>query len=418
MENLTSVMHPHDPSYQARRKQIVKDLSRMDAKELKQAIRTQADFGAIRDDQNLSGQIMQESLAASQGVQGSFITKNPGNFLDTGGNAFTGTGTTTQGGVLVRQDLEAPAYALFLKQFPLFDALTHGPANGLVHTAMQITAAEHAYTQGSYPTSLITEVGTVGYVNGDYARATFPIAIFAQGRGVGLKELAAVQAGGVNYDPMGMEMSNAMIRLAQDVQTIMFQGNATNAAGTAAQEAGFYDTKAFDGLRGVLGSQGSFSTNGAVQIDQGALNISEAMQTGAAKIANVGGNPTLGVMSMNSKQALDIEQQGANRYSSPSVVAGVTVSSVPWANGNLSILPVPGSTMGTYNRVSDNALVEDIYLLDDTGMMVRYLYSDGFTVLQIPTGVDGYLSMRYLIFGMFGLEIAAPLYNGKVRRLV
>lgn len=416
METFTSVMHPHDPQYQLRRKMLVKELSRMSQKDLTQMLRTQADYGEFRDDQQLSSTIFREVSAVRTGgpYQPEF-QRNSGGFLDTGGNSFTGTQTNTTGGVLIRQDLEAPAYALFLKVFPFFDHLPHEQANGLVHTAMQITSPEQGYS--GTPTSLMDEVSQVAYKNGVYQRATYPIAVFAQGRGVGLKEIAAVTAGGVNYDPMGMEMSHAMVRLAQDVQTIMFQGNASNSSGTSAQEAGNYVSYGFDGLRGVLGSVGSFSGNNALQLDMGALNLTESLQVAAAKLANVGGRPNAVIMSLNSKQALDIEQQANIRWGSGGVQPGNVVSTVQWADGTLSIVPIPGSTMGTYNRTSDGALVEDVYLLDEATLRVRYLYSDGFTVLQIPTGVDGYLSMRYLVFGMFGLEIAAPIFCGKVRRL-
>lgn len=429
MDTFTNVMHPHDPSYQVRRRELIKELVRMEEKDLKQLLKTQADYGTFRDDHGLSArigaEILRDPMVPTEVKNGlgvatdGLITKNAGGFLDTGAaspGGFSGSGPTT-GGYLIRQDLEAPAYALFLKKFPFFDYIPHAQANGIVHTAVQITAAESGYTPGSQPTSLISEVGTVGYVNGAYARATFPIAVFAQGRGVGLKEIAAVSAGGVNYDPMGLEMANAMIRLAQDVQTVMFQGNYSNAGGTAAQEVGFFNNLGFDGLRAQLGNAGSFSGNGAVVLDQGGLNVTESLMTAAAKIANNGGSPSVIVMSMNSKQALDIEIMGAYRQNGLSSPIGTVAGTVNWANGSLNVLAVPGQTMGTYNRSTDNATVEDIYLLDESTLQVRYLYNDGFNVLQIPTGVDGYLSMRYIVFGMFGLEIAAPLFNGKVRRL-
>lgn len=429
MDTFTSVMHPHDPSYQVRRRELIKELTRMEEKDLKQLLKTQADFGTFRDDHGLSARIGSEiihdpmvpaEVKSGLGVAtDGLITKNAGNFLDTGAaspGGFSGANPTT-GGYMIRQDLEAPAYALFLKKFPFFDYIPHAQANGLVHTAVQITTPESGYTPGAQPTSLISEVGTVGYVNGTYQRATFPIAVFAQGRGVGLKEIAAVSAGGVNYDPMGLEMANAMVRLAQDVQTVMFQGNASNAAGTAAQEVGFYNQLGFDGLRAQLGNAGSFSANGAVVVDQGGLNVTESLMTTAAKIANNGGSPSVIIMSMNAKQALDIETMGAYRTGQLTAPIGSVAGAVNWAQGSLNVLPVPGFTLGTYNRSSDGAAVEDIYMLDETTVQVRYLYNDGFNVLQIPTGVDGYLSMRYIVFGMFGLEIAAPLFCGKLRRL-
>ena len=88
-----------------------------------------------------------------------------------------------------------------------------------------------------------------------------------------------------------------------------------------------------------------------------------------------------------------------------------------YADGELLIVPVPGSTFGTYNRTSDNALVEDIYVLDESAVTIRWLYSESFTVLQIPSGVDSVLSERWIIFMMAGLEIVAPPFMGKIRRL-
>lgn len=307
-------------------------------------------------------------------------------------------------------------YSLFVKVFPAWERLRKAPSNGLVHAANQITSPDGTNALGA---TVITELGAVNYVASTFARATYPIAVFATGRGVSLKELAAVSAGGAPYDPMKTEMANGMIKLATDVQYYLMQGNATNASGTATQEAGLYNANGFDGFRGVTGSQGSFSANNAVQVDIGSLNILESIQTVGAKIANNGGNPSCVFLSMPGKQALDIEQQTNRRYNDDMVeiTPGVRVQKVAWANGELDIIPVPGQSIGTYTRTSDNALVEDLYVIDESTVTVRWLYSEGFTVLEIPSGVDSVLSQRYIVFGMFGLEIAAPLFNGKARRL-
>lgn len=223
---------------------------------------------------------------------------------------------------------------------------------------------------------------------------------------------------------MRSEMANGMVRLAQDAQYVLLQGNATNAAGTAAQEAGLYNANAFDGLRGVVGSAGSFSGNNAIQVDIANMSITESIQTAAAKVANNGGNPSLVFMSIQAKQALDIEQQANRRYNDDlvEIIPGVRANKLAWANGELVIVAIPGNTLGTYNRTSDSALVEDIYILDEATLTVRWLYSEGFTVLQIPTGIpdasgNAPLSERYIIFGMYGLEIAAPVFSAKARRL-
>ena len=129
-------------------------------------------------------------------------------------------------------------------------------------------------------------------------------------------------------------------------------------------------------------------------------------------------------MSIQAKQRLDQEQQANRRYNDDQieVVPGVRASRLAWANGDLAIVPIPGNTLGSYTRASDNALVEDIYILDESTLTIRWLYSESFTVLQIPTGIpltDGTaaLSERFVVFGMFGLEQAAPIFNAKARLL-
>ena len=98
---------------------------------------------------------------------------------------------------------------VFVKTFPFWERIRKGPANGLVHSATQITSPDTGATGSGYSLggTVINELGSVTYVSSAYNRVTFPIAVFATGRGVGLKELAAVRAGGAAYDPMRTEMS-------------------------------------------------------------------------------------------------------------------------------------------------------------------------------------------------------------------
>jgi hypothetical protein len=268
--------------------------------------------------------------------------------------------------------------------------------------------------------SVISELGSVTYDHSVLARQTTPISVFAQGRGVSFKETAAVEAGGMDFKPLSIEMDAATTRLAKDIQGMMFQGNFGNSSGqTASTEGGAYNALYFDGFRGVIGSVGTFSGNNAVQVDIGSLNITESTKLTAAKIANNGGNPDLVVMGMLAKDALDTENMVNQRWNDnmTEVAPGVNVNTINWANGKVKILPVPGDTLGTYNRTSDNALVEDIYVLDSSKIVLRWLYSETMTVLEIPSGVDGQLSSRIIAFYMYGLEQAAPVFSGKARRL-
>lgn len=403
METFVNVANPQDLTYQVQRQEQLDELLKMNPTQLERRLNWQLNSTPLRDEQGVSKHVLQDIVNAPYTPVG--LKKS---ILDS-------TGTTT-GNVLIRQDLEPTLYSLFVKTFPVFERMRKAQANGLVHAFNQISTPD----SGGLGSTVIQELGSVSYTTGTYVRQTAPIAVFATGRGVSLKEIAAVQAGGVNYDPQRQEMSNGMIKLALDVQGTILQGNASTSGGAGAStELGAYNANAFDGLRSILGSQGTYSGNNAIQVDIGSFNILESLQIGAAKMANNGGMPSLVFMSMNAKQALDAEQQGNQRYINDQIeiIPGVRVSQVAWANGNLAIIPVPGTTMGSYTRASDGATVEDMYIVDESVLALRWLYSESFTVLQIPSGVDGQLSNRFLIFGMYGLEVAAPLFCGKVRRI-
>jgi hypothetical protein len=401
VNTLTKTFSPQDPQYKSHRRQLLRELStQSDA-----ALKEQLDFLASQPPPIDESGVAQEMY---HNIRTLDVPTRVKGILD------STSGTT--GSVLIRQDLEPVLHALFVRTFPLWEAISKGPSNGLVHAYNQISAPD----TGGQGSSLISELGGVTYDHSTFVRTTTPISVFAQGRGVGIKEEAAVRQGGVDYKPLSVEMSSAMTRLASDIQWQMFQGNFTNSSGqTASTEGGAYNNLGFDGLRGVTGSVGSFSSNSAVQVDVGSLNITESLKLVAAKEANNGGFPDLAVLGMLAKDALDTEQMPNQRWNDnvTEIVPGVSVTSVNWANGKLKILPVPGSTLGTYNRTSDSALVEDMYVFDSSKIMLRWLYSETMTVLEIPSGVDGQLSNRVICFFMYGLEQAAPPFSGKARRL-
>lgn len=391
-------------TYQIDRQNQIDELLKLTPQQLDRRLNWQINSpNKIRDDHNVSQKSINDMVSSPMvpaGVRKSILDSTSG----------------TTGNTLIRQDLEPTLYALFVKTFPYFERIAKGPANGLVHAFNQITSPDPS----SFQSTVMAELGTVNYTSSSYLRQTAPIAVFATGRGVSIKEMAAVNAGGAPYDPQKTEMANGMIKLAMDVQGTIFQGNASTSSGAgAATELGIYNANGFDGLRSIIGSQGTYSGNNAIQLDMGSTNMLESLQSVSSKQANNGGMPSVAVMSMAAKQALDSEQQNNQRYNNDMVdiIPGVRASKVAWANGELTILPVPGTSIGTYTRASDGATVEDIYVLDEQMLTLRWLYSESFTVLQIPSGVDGQLSQRFIIFGMFGLELAAPLFCGKIRRI-
>jgi hypothetical protein len=408
---ITDTLHPRDPQYQLKRSSLVNEYLRtMTPLEIEQNLIHMASQPVTREkrteQQELTKNVLGDIL--STGIGGELVRKS---ILDSTG------GGTSGGSVLVRQDLEAPLYALYVQNFPAWQRIRHAQSNGLVHAYNQMTAPDGQ----SLGSSIITELGGVSYQQTTFARQTSNIAVFATGRGVSFKEQAAVSAGGANYNPLATELANGMTVLARDVQYTMFAQSSSYASGLTTNEGGNYNTNAFDGLRVILGSvSGSnYSGNSALQVDVGTMTITEGLQFGASKAANNGGHPDLVLLSMNAKQALDTENQQNRRYNDEKreIIPGVRTNALTAADGDLDILPVPGTTIGTYTRSSDSATVEDIYFLDSRTVTLRWLYADNFTVLEIPSGVDSQLSSRYIVFIMMGLEVAAPLFNGKVRRV-
>lgn len=397
--------HPSDEAYRQYRDGMQKQLRSLTSQEAQQKLDYELRSAApeVTDTQrDLSRKILGE-------LRGSpYIPDEAKAILDS-------TGGTT-GSVLIRQDLEPVLYQLFVTRFPAWERMKKKPANGLVHAFNQITSP--ASGASLFATVLTSELANVSFQRSNFVRQTAPVAVMATGRGSSFKELAAVRQGGVQYDVLGTELADGMINLATDAQALLFQGNATNAAGTSTNEAGPFNSAYVDGWRGVLGSQGSFSTNNAIQLDWGSQTLVESLQNVAAQAASNGGRPSAIFMSMNAKQGLDIELQTNKRYNDNTVeiVAGVRANQISFADGDLTIIPVPGTTIGSYNRTSDSVLVEDAYVVDESKNQIVWLYSEGWTVLEIPAGVDTQLSNRYIVFGMYGIEQAAPLFNGKVRR--
>ena len=121
-------------------------------------------------------------------------------------------------------------------------------------------------------------------------------------------------------------------------------------------------------------------------------------------------------MSMIAKQKLDIENQNNKRYNDvEDVIPGLRANKIAWANGDITILAVPGFSFGSYNRSSDNVLVEDIYFFDPDQAVIPWLFSENLTTIELPDAVDFTLSSRYILMQMSGFALREPLFSGKVR---
>ena len=266
---------------------------------------------------------------------------------------------------------------------------------------------------------MTTDLGTVGYAAAKRTRGTAPIGIFAVGRGVSIREIGAVRGGGVKYDVEGLELAAGMVQLARDAQYFLLQGNATNSGGLSTNEGGPYNSAGIDGWRGVTGGYGSWAGNGAIQIDMGSMNLFQSIKSCGGQIANLGGHPTAAYMGFNAKEALDIEMGTLQTLDSNKVdvVPGIRTAGIPFVNGMLTPVPMPGTTLGTYLRSSDNNIVEDIYVIDESRVTIPWLFAEGWTVLEIPTAVDSQLSHRWIVFGLYGIAQKVQTWEGKVRRI-
>lgn len=188
----TELQHPNTPKYAQDRQRQINECLRMTEPELKQLLKNTINNSTpLRDEGNMTSKIlgeMQTSPMVPASVKG---------ILDT-------TGSTT-GNALLRQDLEPILHAIFVKRFPVWERLTKKQSNGLLHQATRVTSPD----SGSAGSTLISETGTVSYTTGAYDKLTFPIGVFATGRGVTFKEIAAVSAGGSPpaYSPELTEMA-------------------------------------------------------------------------------------------------------------------------------------------------------------------------------------------------------------------
>lgn len=409
----TSLAHPGDVTYQLYRQKKVRELLKFTEIELRSMLRLQQQQPAPRDDSD--GAITRE-------IMGTMLTSEQTpmaikNILGAG----SGSGLN-DGSPLIRQDLDPLVTALFIKTFLLYEQLSKVPSNGLVYAFNQMTTPDpNMSTTSNTISTVVTELGTVGFTASTYVRQTSPIAVFGIGRGVDFKELAAVRAGGMAWDPSKMELAGGMTKLAYDVQTMLFQGNGTYASGTAANEGGAYNTAYFDGLRLVLGSVAgsNYASNNAVQGEQGTLNLTQQIKSSVAKAAQAGGIPDIVIMSINAKEQLDQENEGNRRYNDNMVeiIPGVQVNQIPWANGILKVLPVPGFSQGAYVSPLSGQLVEDVLFIQTDEVEMPWLWNEGITVIELPAALDYTLSQRYIAFCMYGLAVKAPPFMGKVRRL-
>lgn len=320
---------------------------------------------------------------------------------------------TTGGAALQRQDLEPILQTMFVKTFPAFERMTKVPANGLVHAWNQITDYGDA--------EFMTELGTVTDDNATYVRQTTNIAQLATRRGVTFREQLAVPAGGMNWNPQQIEIQQGLTAMAHKMQKTIFQGQASNSGGTANNELGLYDPNGFTGLRSILNT--ADAVNFEPYLTSNPDSFSAAMGAGILPITNAGGGvPNVAYMRAAEQQVLtDSLTQFQRSVDRTEFIPGLTVPAIATAVGLLPVFGVPGDSIGTYVTTSTDGpfsggeTVADIYLLDDSSVVIPYLGSPGPSVLEIPPGVSGQLTRLFIIYFFGGLAVLNLTHVNKLR---
>jgi hypothetical protein len=328
--------------------------------------------------------------------------------LDTGGG-------TTSGGPLIRVDVDPLLREVYLRKFPLFDMIRKFPANGLVHTFVQRTAAGTA--------ALVDELGSLSATESasTYTRqATSHIAVLAAQRQISLKLQYAVAQSGMSFDLSGggnLEITGALGEIARLDQSLICQGNYSSSGKTASDEEGAYNALGFDGLRIVLKESGT-SINKATS-DTYARVINRA----TADIINSGGDVDNLVILCSLYAKMDIEEELVNFLRLPGVPAGgfpsnmATNGLVTVADTLTRLMPIPAAaqTEGlgyyTYNAAS----TEDLIVTDPSGIGLAFLGSPTPQVLELPVGFNNALSNVYIPFVMHGLTVFVIPFNRKIR---
>jgi len=315
---------------------------------------------------------------------------------------------TTGGAALQRTDLDPILYTLFVKMFPAYERFRKVPANGLIHSWRQITAYGDA--------EFMTELGAVTDDNATYAPQNTNIAQLATRRGVTFKEQLAVPAGGMPWNPQQIEIQQGLTAMAHKMQKTIFQGQAANSGGTASNELGLYDANGFTGLRSTLntGSAVNFSPYLTTSPD----SFAEAVGATIVPMTDSGGAvPNVIYMRATEQQELSNQQLALQRsVDRTEFIPGMTVPAIATGVGLVPVMGVPGDSIGTYTAATYSGnTVADVYVLDDSTIVLPYLGSPGPSVLEIPPGVSGQLTRLFIIYLFNGLAVLTLPYNNKAR---
>ena len=328
-----------------------------------------------------------------------------------GNDTLTKALDSGSGSALIRQDLEPVLAELYVRRFPLWERIRRVRANGLVHAYNQLTSFGDA--------QFMAELGTVTDDRSTYVRKTTNVSVLATRRGVSLKGQFAALQGGAGFNPEQLELAGGLKAIAHKMQKTIFQGNASEPTGTASSEDGAYDPNAFDGLRMLLDTARAVNVDPATNPETTG-NMRQAIDSALMEAMNSGGVITDIWARPQELQVFNHQQDPNVRYMADIARAsvGVNVQQVNTIFGSLGLNSVPGDSIGEYTDAEftgGSATVADIYTFDADTVFVPYLGSEGPTVLDIPIGVSGQLVHLFIIFGMWGFGVQAPIFANKIR---
>lgn len=123
METFTQAYHPSDPQYAIKRQRQLKELSSLSTPQLKRMVQSMLMNPMPEEAKEQNTQVAKSFV--SQLHDGAMHPALRRSILDSTG------GGTSGGSVMIRQDLEVPLYLLFVRNFPLYERIEAGPANGL-----------------------------------------------------------------------------------------------------------------------------------------------------------------------------------------------------------------------------------------------------------------------------------------------
>jgi hypothetical protein len=314
-------------------------------------------------------------------------------------------------GPLIRQDLDPTVYELFVKKFPLYDMIDKIPSNGEVHAYNQQTSYGDA--------QFITESGSVTDDANVYTRAYAEIAILATRRGITLKALNAVRAGGVAYDPETREIQGGITALVHRAQAAMFryqQSDPTSTTATAPN--GLYSPNSFNGMRWTLNNNSPAANTASVDETAtyavGQQPTTKAIRLAANNVIDAGGNPSAVLLSISSREFIVDEMLPLVRINNTvEVVPGLTVPKIVAGEAELPLIAIPGDSIGTIS--TGGHTYQDAYVVDMDMLAWAYLGGPAPTILEIPVGTDGTLRKLYIPFLMGGLVQFAPLFMARAQ---